>query len=288
MLRFMRKYATGYMIKALFAVIIIVFIFWGVGSFRGRDKVVAEVGPYKIYYTEYIETYKRFLNMYRMLYKDNLDENLLNSLKIKEKVVDDLIDRHIMLIVAEKMGLFVSDKELNEHITSMNAFKRNGKFDQKLYEEQLKRYNLDPKRFEEEERVSILTTRLINVLVDNGVFVTDEDLWRTFVNEKGQVDLSYTVINPDDYLSSVNVSEKELEEIYEKEKGYFKAENTYRLKLIILDEKSKLKDDDVYLTLVKTKDFEGFAKKNGLEITEIENLKESELMNRFKNLNIRE
>ena len=43
MLRFMRKYATGWLVKGLFGVIIIVFIFWGVGSFRDREKVIAEV-----------------------------------------------------------------------------------------------------------------------------------------------------------------------------------------------------------------------------------------------------
>lgn len=288
MLRFMRKYATSFLIKALFAVIIIVFIFWGVGSFREKDKVVAEVGPYKIYYTEYVDTYKRFLNMYKMIYKDNLDENLLNSLKIKEKVMDDLIDKYIMLIVGKKMGINVSDRELNLHITSMNAFKRNGKFDQKLYEEQLKRYNLDLKRFEEGERVSLITSRLINILIDNGVFLSEEDLWKAYINEKGQVDLYYTIIDPDDYSGSITVTEKELEDTYEKEKGSFKGENSYRLKLIILDEKSKLRDDDVYLSLIKTQDFEGYAKKNGLDITEIDSIKESELLNRFKNLNIKE
>lgn len=288
MLRFMRKHATSFMIKALFGIIIIVFIFWGVGSFRQRDKVVAEVGPYKIYYTEYIETYKRFLNMYKMIYKDSLDENLLNSLKIKEKVMDDLIDKYILLIVGKNIGINISDKELNQHITSMNAFYKNGKFDKTLYEEQLKRYNLDPKRFEEGERTSLLTTRLINIFIDNGIFLTNDDLWKAYINEKGQIELNYTVISPDDYKGHVSISEKEIEDAYEKEKDLFKGENLYKLKLIVLDEKSKLKDDDVYLTLIKTHDFEGFAKKNGLEITEIDNIKESELLNRFKNLRINE
>ncbi|HPU28938.1 MAG TPA: SurA N-terminal domain-containing protein [Syntrophorhabdaceae bacterium] len=288
MLKFMRKHATSFMIKALFAVIIIVFIFWGVGSFREKDKVVAEVGPYKIYYTEYAETYKRFLNMYKMIYKDNIDENLLNSLKIKEKVMDDLIERYVMLIIGKKMGIHVSDKELTEHITSLNAFKRNGKFDKKLYEEVLKRYNMDPKKFEEGERTSIITTKLINILIDNAVFLTDEDLWNAYKNEKGQVDLSYTIIDPVDFTGKVSISEKELEDIYEKDKAMLKGENTYRLKYIVLDEKTKMKDDDVYLALVKTEDFEGFAKKNGLDVIELNGIKESELGKRFNNLNIKE
>jgi len=288
MLKFIRKHATSFIIKALFAIIIIVFIFWGVGSFREKDKVVAEVGPHKIYYTEYIETYKRFLNMYKMIYKDNLDENLLNSLKIKEKVMDDLIDRYIILIIGKKMGIHVSEREMNEHITSMNAFKRNGKFDRKLYEEVLKRHNLDPKKFKEGERTSIITTKLINILIDNAVFLTEEDLWNTYKNERGQIDLFYTVIDPVDFTGKVSISEKELEDIYEKDKAMLKGENTYKLKYIILDEKTKMKDDDVYLALIKTKDFEGFAKKNGLNIVELNGIKESEFIKRFNNLNIKE
>lgn len=288
MLRFMRKHATSFMIKALFGVIIIVFIFWGVGTFRERDKVIAEVGPYKIYHTEYVETYRRLLNIYKMIYKENLDENLLNSLKLKEKAVDELIDKYILLITARKMGLKVYDKELNEHITSMNAFKRNGKFDQKLYEEQLRRYNLDPKKFEESERINILTARLMNVLIDNGIFLSEEELWKAYVNEKGQIDLYYTVIDPVDFLSTVKVSDKELEDLYEKEKASFRSENVYSLKYVVIDERSKLKDDEAYLEIIKTKDFEGYAKKHGLEIIEIAQIKEGDLINKFKHLNIKE
>jgi peptidyl-prolyl cis-trans isomerase D len=53
MLKFMRKYATGYMVKAMFGLIIVVFVFWGVGSFRESERTIAEVGPYKISIIEY-------------------------------------------------------------------------------------------------------------------------------------------------------------------------------------------------------------------------------------------
>jgi len=44
MLKFMRRHATGWMIKIMFSLIIIVFVFWGVGSFKEREKTVAQVG----------------------------------------------------------------------------------------------------------------------------------------------------------------------------------------------------------------------------------------------------
>ncbi|MCX8110755.1 MAG: SurA N-terminal domain-containing protein [Syntrophorhabdaceae bacterium] len=234
MLKFMRRHATGFLIKALFGVIIIVFIFWGVGSFREREKVVAEVGPYKVYYTEYTETYNKFLNIYKILYKDSLDDSVLKSLKIKEKVMDELIDKYVMLINAKKMGIHVYEKELNDYITGINAFKRDGKFSQKVYEEILKRHNLDPKRFEEAERVSIITSRFINIIIDNGVFIKDDELWKAYVDEKGSVDMFYMTFDPKDYTDKVTITEKEIEDLYEKEKASFKNENTYRLKYMSL------------------------------------------------------
>lgn len=284
MLKFMRRHATGFLIKALFGVIIIVFIFWGVGSFREREKVVAEVGPYKIYYTEYTETYNRFLNIYKMLYKDSLDENVLKSLKIKEKVMDELTDKYVMLINAKKMGIHVYDKELNDYITGMNAFKRDGSFSQKLYEEILRRHNLDPKRFEEGERVSIIASRFMNILTDNGVFIKDDELWKAYVDEKGRVDMSYEVFDPKDYTGKVNITDKEVEDLYEKEKGSFKNENTYRLKYIVIDEKSTLKDDAVYMELLKIDDMDAYARKKGLTVVDLGDIKEGELLKRFGHL----
>ncbi len=288
MLKFMRRHATGFMIKAIFGIIIIVFIFWGVGSFREREKIVAKVGGYKVYYTEYADTYNRFLNIYKMIYKDSLDENTMKSLKIKEKVMDELIDRYVILINAKKAGLKVYDRELNDYITGMNAFRRDGRFSQKAYEEILRRNNLDPKRFEEGERVSIITSRLINILIDNGVFIDNDEIWRAYVDEKGKIDMFYKVYDPKDYTGRVNITDKEIEELYEKEKNSFKNENAYRLKYIIIDGGSGIKDDVVYMDLLKTEDIDAYAKKNGLSVVDLGYIKESEILKRFRNLNIAE
>ncbi|MCX5807783.1 MAG: SurA N-terminal domain-containing protein, partial [Proteobacteria bacterium] len=123
MLRFMRKYATGYLVKALFGIIIVVFMFWGVGSFRGGEKVVAEIGTHKVSIIEYQESYNRLLNFYRMLYKDRLDETVLNQLKIKEKAMDELVDKYVLLLKAKEVGLNVSDREFSEYIANIDAFK---------------------------------------------------------------------------------------------------------------------------------------------------------------------
>jgi len=288
MLRFMRKYATGWLVKGLFGVIIIVFIFWGVGSFSEREKVVAKVGSHKIFYEEYQEAYNNVFNTYRQLYKDKFDENLMKELKIKEKVMDDIINKHILLLKAADLGVKVSDAEFNGFIGSIDAFKSDGKFNQNLYLNILKRSNIDAKKFEESEKTALAITKVSNIIGDNGYIMDETDIWVSYVKEKGEVNLSFVQFDPSDYKNKVNVDEKELQALYEKEKGAYRGENLYRLKYVVIDDKSPVKDDVAYMDLLKLNDIDAYGKRNGLEVIDTGTIKESELLNKFKGVKIEE
>ena len=54
---------------------------------------------------EFQEEYNRLLNMYRMIYKEKLDENVLKDLKLKEKAMNELVDKYILIIKAKEIGL---------------------------------------------------------------------------------------------------------------------------------------------------------------------------------------
>ncbi|MDD5010138.1 MAG: SurA N-terminal domain-containing protein, partial [Syntrophorhabdaceae bacterium] len=286
MLKLMRKHATGYMVKAMFGLIIVVFIFWGVGSFRDRERIVAEIGPYKVDATEYQETYNRTLELYRMIYREKLDENLLKELKLKEKVMDEIVNRYMLLITADELGLTVSDREFLEHIQGIDAFKREGKFDEKLYVAVLQRSNIDPKRFEATEKNTMLIQKTANFIKDNGTFFSEADVWAGYVKEKGMVNLSYSVFDPSSFRNKVNITEKELLELYEKEKGSHRSENAYRLKYLVIDEKSPVKDDAAYMDLLKVKDIDQYGKQKGLNVVDLGMMNEGEVMKRLKDMKV--
>ena len=287
MLRFMRKYATGWLVKALFGIIIAVFVlYFGSSNFRQSDKIVAEVGPDKITYTEYLEAYNRMFNFYKLLYKDNIDENAMKALNIKEKAMDELVSKHLLLLKAKEMGLRTTDSEFNEYIANMNTFKRDGKFSQKIYLDVLKMNNLDPKKFEESEKANLTIMKVTSIINDNGLFLNEADLWASYVKEKGKVNLFYVQVDPAAYTDKVSVDEKEVQSLYEKEKGTYKSENLYRLKYLVIEEKSSVKDDVAYMDLLKLKNVDAYGKKNGLEVVDTGLVKESDLMKKFKNLKI--
>jgi len=84
------------------------------------------------------------------------------------------------------------------------------------------------------------------------------------------------------------VDEKELESLYDKEKGVLRSENRYHLRYILIDEKSGIRDDQAYMELLKSKDMAGFARSKGLEVVDLGMLRESELSPRFARLKVQD
>jgi peptidyl-prolyl cis-trans isomerase D len=285
MLKVMRRYASGWLVKALFGIIIIVFVLYFGSSTLGRgDKVLTTVGSHKVTVTEYQETYKRLLNLYRNLYRDKFDEDMVKRLKLNETAMNQIVDRYLLLGKAKDLGLTVTDVEFADYLGSMEAFKREGKFDGKLYAEALKRNNIDARQFEESQKAELLAEKLIAIVRDNGVFLTDNDIWQAYVKEKGKVNLSFALYEPAQFRTSVNVNEQDLNSLYDKEKDKHFTEPTYTLRYIVFDEKSPVKDDVAYTDLLKAKDFEAYAKQKGLEILDLGTVKQSEALGKLKDL----
>lgn len=284
MLKLMRKHATGWMIKIIFGAIIVVFVGFGVGTLAQKEKPIAEIGDYKISLREYREAYNKTLDFYKILYKDKFDDNMLKELKMKEKVMDDLVDKYLLLMKADELGLKVSDQEFGDFINGIEGFKKDGKFNKEQYLLALRRNNLDPEKFEGPQKKSMLVQKVIKVIQDTGTFFNESDLWAGYVKEKGRVNLAYAEFDPASFKDKVNVSDKELLDLYEKEKGGYKAENTYRLKELAVNEKGPIKDDVVYMDLMKSQDMDAYGKEKGLAVSDLGEMKESDLVKRFKGL----
>jgi peptidyl-prolyl cis-trans isomerase D len=242
MLRFMRKHASRWVLGGLLAIIIITFVF-GFGFSRGGsgDKSAAVVGDYKISPAEYWDAYKKAESYYRMIYKEGLTDRMRNELK--ETVIKQLVDRYALLAKAEEMGLTVTDREIQDNLDSVDYFKTNGKFDEKKYEEFLRRNNLNPQQFEKEQWQSLLLNKLVSIIQDNGARIDDKAAYESYVREKGRVRLSLAVFDPKDYTAKVTVDDKDLEAVYEREKAMYRTENRWRLKYLTIDAKSGVRDD---------------------------------------------
>ena len=174
MLKAMRKHARYFYV--LFFIVILSFIFWGVGTVdkTGKTEIVAEIGNYKITTDEYWKTYDRIYRFYRELYKDKFDEETEKKLNLKENVLDSMINERVLLIAAKEMGIGVSDDELQESVAKEPAFMKNGSFDKDLYLNRLRLNRITPEAFENAKRQE-LTLSKMNRLIELSVDATDID-----------------------------------------------------------------------------------------------------------------
>lgn len=168
MLKAMRKHAKFFYV--LFFIVILSFIFWGVGTVDKSTSVpIAEVGKEKISIEEYWTAYDRTREFYRNITKGNFTDEMEKKLNLKQKVLDSLIDDTVLLIEARKAGITVSDAELQEAIVNDPSFMRDGKFSREVYLRTLQLNRLSPELYESMKRRELTLVkmkRLIGESVD--------------------------------------------------------------------------------------------------------------------------
>jgi len=223
MLDLMRKKAGSWMIKFILGAIIIVFAFWGVGTFNARRLVtVATVDDEVITYEVYRDTYGRLLEEVRQRFGDNLDDNLLKTMNLEQIALDQLINDQLLINEAHRLGLAVTDEELARAISAVGAFQDENGFDPNRYRRVLSANRMTPEGFELNQRQAMLIGKL-RALVSETVRVPEVEArqWYDFANAK--VALAYVRVDPQQF-NEVAVSDEEVQAYYEAHKENYRVE----------------------------------------------------------------
>jgi peptidyl-prolyl cis-trans isomerase D len=155
----MRKHAKFFYF--LFFIVILSFIFWGVGTLDKPTAVsVAEIGKEKITVEEYWRAYENVRQQLRDIYKEKFNEEMEKSLKLKETVLNSLIEERVLLVSASELGITVTDKELQDAIVNDPRFMRDGIFRKDVYFRTLDLNRLTPEMFENSMRQQLTLLKM--------------------------------------------------------------------------------------------------------------------------------
>jgi peptidyl-prolyl cis-trans isomerase D len=220
MLYLMRKHAGSWIIKIVLGVIVVVFIFWGVGSYRaGKGNRVAVVNGQAIALEEYRSAYEQLKEQYRRQFGNALDQKLLKTLGLKKQALDQLVNRRLVLQEADRLNLHITKEELIRAIRSLGAFQENGHFDPRRYQRLLAANRMTPEIFEEKMKDDLLAEKLQGVILGS-IKVSDAEALETFKWREEEVSLEYVVFKPSSY-NDVKVTTEELESYFsENKKAY--------------------------------------------------------------------
>jgi len=223
MLKFMRKNATSWFIKIALGLIIVVFIFWGVGGFNsGRGTVVAKVGDTIVDVNTYKNSYMKMVEYYQKQYKNQWNEQMLKLFDVKHRVLNQLINQVLIASEAERLHIVVSRQELVEHIEAMPAFRRSGRFDRRLYLDLLRYNRVEPRDFEQSMMQELLFKKVRETIAGPASLVTSSEVNRMLSLQLQKRRLGYVKIMANKFADIVQVKTADLKAYYEAHKASFK------------------------------------------------------------------
>ncbi len=215
------------MVKALLAAIIIVFVFWGVGTFRTRQAdILAKVNGQVITFSTYRALYAQRLEQLQRMFQGRLSEEMLRQLNLPQQVLEELIQRVLFEQTAKEMGISVTPDEVRLAISQIHAFQTNGHFDPQRYRLLLRELRLTPQEFEDQVRAELLAAKLRHLLT-TPVRATKNEVRQHYEFQNEKLTLAYVKLPIERCKEKVKVSEEEL-------KRYFDAhQERYRTPLKI-------------------------------------------------------
>jgi peptidyl-prolyl cis-trans isomerase D len=223
MLNFLRKNAQSVIIQVIVVVIAIVFVFWGVGAnLKDNPNALAVVNGKEIAYRDFQQSYERAVENYKQQFGGQMPQGFLESIGLKEQVLDQLIQSELLRQGAEKIGVMISKEATQRKIQEMGVFNKNGRFDLVNYKTVLERNRLSPKAFE----AGIQNDLAINRVADTirsfaNISVKEVQSWIDYTEQ--EIKLAYTVFRGENYISQVKVVEDELQAWYATNKHNYKS-----------------------------------------------------------------
>jgi peptidyl-prolyl cis-trans isomerase D len=215
------------------------FAFFGIDFYfrdAGAGGGVARVGDTQISEQEFSTALRQAQDRMREAVRSNPQlASQLNSPEFKESVLNNLIQRKVLLAQAARAGMTVSDAELQQIIGGIEAFQEaDGKFSHEKYEQLLRAQGMTPGMFEEGIRQDLLLSRMQSTLADS-VFVADAVVERLVRVREQQREVSQAVFEPNRYREKLQVGEAEARKYYDEHTAEFRIPERVRLEYVVLN-----------------------------------------------------
>jgi peptidyl-prolyl cis-trans isomerase D len=156
------KLASYIILVAITVIIIATFLFWGIGpKDNPKEAVVAQINNEKIYIEEFWRAYE---NEYKRISEKGAQKEDIEKLNLKDRVLNSLVERVVLLIAAKDGKISVTENELQDAIKNLEYFQRNGVFDREVYINKLRLNRMTPQSFENMLREDLIISKMTRLI----------------------------------------------------------------------------------------------------------------------------
>ena len=216
MITSIKKLFTSFFAKVFVGIIILPFIFWGMGDvFRtGNQNVLLTINSEKVSTSEFANYLNRL----------NLDENQRRDLKktnLLEEIVYQYIGKEIIALEVKDLGIVISDKSLRDYIINDKTFFKKEKFSRTKYEEFLLKSGLSAPAFEKNFSEQEKKRQLLSYL-SSGAKISNFLVQKEFNKENQIKDISYLDLTK--FYEKQLISEEEIQKVFNENHELFSKE----------------------------------------------------------------
>ncbi len=236
MLQAIRDRASGWIASVVLGLVILALGFFGLSSYfkGGSDTAVARVNDTKITPVDLGKAVRQQEDRMRQILGDQYDPSMFNEKQVKQRALEQLINRALLTQFVQEHDLRLSDAALGQFVRAQQMFQENGKFSKERYKQVLAANQLSPTGYEARVRQYQMISQLENA-VQGSALVTGSQVDRLLALEHEKRDFDYLEIATKGFTDQVSVSDDEVQKYYKDHQDQFMTPEKVKLAYVELD-----------------------------------------------------
>jgi len=239
----------------LWAVIIAVggsMVIWGVALNLGGGSGGSTLGTYAatiedrtISMNVFRQTYNQYIRRLQESTQTELDSEMLRSLGMSSQVLNELIQREVIEILAEQLGITVTENEVRQSILANPNLQADGKFiGLERYKQLLAMNGYQVEDYEDTLRHDKLRYKLTRTIADS-LEISEEELREEFTRVNQTTVVDYVLLEKDSFKKRVKSTDADLKTYFEENKDTYNIKEKRRARYLLVSTSQILSDTQV-------------------------------------------
>lgn len=224
-------------LQAVLVLVAVPFMFFGVDSYfraTGTGQAVARVGDYKISQQEFTEALRDRQETLRRMTQGKIDASLLDSPELRFSILENLIQRRLLLDRALRSGMTISNQELQNIISQQAAFRdESNHFSYQRYQQVLRSEGMTPAVFEARLRQDLILEQQRQGYFESA-FVSKTVLDKLLHFTQQQREISLYRVTPERFTGEVQVEPDAVKKYYDGHPREFEIPERVKVNYLVL------------------------------------------------------
>lgn len=236
MLQFIRERAQGWFAWAIITLIIVPFALWGINEYfsGGKNIAVAKVDGAEITPQQVQMAYWQQRQRYQQMLGAAFRPEMFPEEKMKQQVLQDLIEHELVVQAAGRAGMRVGDPQLAATVRGIEAFQLGGEFSRDQYERVLGAQGMPPAVFEHRLRRDLVADQFSSGVTQTA-FATDYDRRQYLRVSTQSRDMGYLMFPVERFKDAVEVNDEDLATYYDAHAPDYLQPEQVRIAYVELD-----------------------------------------------------